>query len=56
MLVIFIIGGMLFHELWEASGRYVIRYYLMMLPLAAYGYSAVFGMTVRHRGENRKAY
>ncbi|MBQ9612432.1 MAG: hypothetical protein IJV14_07560 [Lachnospiraceae bacterium] len=56
MLVIFIIGGMLFHELWEASGRYVIRYYLMMLPLAAYGYSAVFGLTGRHRGENRKAY
>ncbi len=36
-LVMFIFGGMLFHEIWEASGRYIIRYYLAMLPLAAYG-------------------
>ena len=37
LLVVFIIGGMLFHELWEASGRYTMRYYLTMLPLSAYG-------------------
>ena len=39
MLVMFIFGGMMFHELWEASGRYIIRYYLTMLPLAAYGFN-----------------
>ena len=39
MLVIFIFGGMFFHEFWEASGRYTMRYYLTMLPLAAWGWS-----------------
>lgn len=37
MLVVFILGGMLFHQLWEASGRYTMRYYLTMLPLASWG-------------------
>ena len=41
LLLIFIFGGMLFHELWEASGRYTMRYYLTMLPLAAWGISAL---------------
>jgi hypothetical protein len=36
-LVLFIFGGMAFHELWEASGRYTMRYYICMLPLAAFG-------------------
>ena len=39
LILIFIFGGMLFHELWEASGRYTMRYYLTMLPLAACGIS-----------------
>lgn len=38
MLVMFILGGMLFHQIWEAAGRYSLRYYVTMLPLAAYGY------------------
>ncbi len=37
LLVVFILGGMLFHQLWEASGRYTMRYYLTMLPPAAWG-------------------
>ncbi len=37
LLVVFILGGMLFHQLWEASGRYTMRYYLTMLPLASWG-------------------
>ncbi len=41
LIVIFILGGMLFHQLWEASGRYTMRYYLTMLPLAAYGIDAL---------------
>ena len=36
-LILFIFGGMLFHELWEGSSRYVIRYYICLLPIAAYG-------------------
>ena len=37
LLLVFIAGGMLFHEIWEASGRYTMRYYLTMLPLASFG-------------------
>jgi 4-amino-4-deoxy-L-arabinose transferase-like glycosyltransferase len=39
--ILFVFGGMLFHEIWEGSSRYIIRYYLMLLPFAAYGISAV---------------
>ncbi|MCR5342225.1 MAG: glycosyltransferase family 39 protein [Butyrivibrio sp.] len=35
--ILFVFGGMLFHEIWEGSSRYIIRYYLMLLPFAAYG-------------------
>ena len=36
-LILFIFGGMLFHELWEGSSRYTMRYYICLLPFAAYG-------------------
>lgn len=36
-LILFIFGGMFFHELWEASSRYTMRYYICMLPMAACG-------------------
>ncbi|WP_026509491.1 phospholipid carrier-dependent glycosyltransferase [Butyrivibrio sp. LC3010] len=35
--ILFVFGGMIFHEIWEGSSRYIIRYYLMLLPFAAYG-------------------
>lgn len=37
LLTALIFGGMVFHQLWEASGRYAMRYYICMLPFAAYG-------------------
>ena len=51
LLVIFILGGMLFHQIWEASGRYTIRYRLTMLPLAARGLERI---TARLAGSDRK--
>ena len=36
-LILFVFGGMLFHELWEGSSRYTMRYYICLLPFAAYG-------------------
>ena len=39
LLILFVFGGMLFHEIWEGSSRYIIRYYLTLLPFAAYGIS-----------------
>ena len=38
LLLILIFGGMLFHEFWEGSSRYAMRYYIYWLPYAAYGY------------------
>ena len=37
LIVLFIFGGMLFHEIWEANSRYSIPYYICMLPIAAAG-------------------
>ena len=38
-LMITIFGGFLFHMLWEAKGRYILPYFVMMLPMAAVGLS-----------------
>lgn len=36
-LALNIFGGLLFHMIWEAQARYILGYYVMMLPLAAIG-------------------
>lgn len=36
-----IFGGILFHMLWEAKARYVLCYFVLMLPVAAAGYQYV---------------
>ncbi len=40
--VLFIFGGMVFHEFWEGQSRYVLRYVTMMLPVAAAGIAGNF--------------
>ena len=54
LLVIF--GGMTFHMLWEAHCRYVLIYYLMLVPFAAAGISdfGVWADSVIHRGQTGK--
>ncbi len=37
-----IFGGFLFHMLWEAQSRYILGYFVLMLPIAAAGLCAVF--------------
>lgn len=37
-----IFGGFLFHMIWEAQSRYVLGYFILMLPLAACGVSDSF--------------
>lgn len=37
VLLITVFGGFLFHMLWEAKGRYILPYFVMMLPMAAVG-------------------
>jgi len=42
LLLILIFGGIMFHEFWEGSSRYTMRYYIYWLPYAAYGLSRLF--------------
>ncbi len=42
-LVLNIFGGLLFHMLWEAKARYVLIYFVLLLPLAAWGYGEIKG-------------
>ena len=37
-----IFGGFLFHMIWEAQSRYILGYFVLMLPLAAAGCNALF--------------
>lgn len=37
VLLLTILGGFLFHMLWEAKGRYILPYFVMMLPMTAIG-------------------
>ena len=41
LLVIYIIGGLMFSMLWEASSRYVFPYFVFMIPCAAYGWTCL---------------
>lgn len=37
ILLIGIFGGFLFHMIWEAKGRYILPYFVLLLPVAAAG-------------------
>ena len=45
--VLFILGGMTFHLFWEADGRYIIRYYNFMFPLAACGLEKLLSLSLK---------
>ena len=36
--IITVIGGFVFHMMWEANSRYIFTYAMMLIPYAAYGY------------------
>ena len=44
LLILYIFGGMIFHEFWEGSSRYALRYEVFMLPFAAAGLSILFSL------------
>lgn len=44
-----IFGGFLFHMIWEAQSRYILGYYVMMLPLAAVGCKQIFDWMAKCR-------
>ncbi len=41
LLLVLILGGMAFHQFWEGSSRYAMRYYIYWLPYAAWGMNAL---------------
>ena len=43
LLLILIFGGMVFHEFWEGSSRYAMRYYVYFIPYAAWGIKMLIG-------------
>lgn len=43
LLLVLILGGMAFHQFWEGSSRYAMRYYIYWLPYAAWGMDALLG-------------
>lgn len=47
ILLIFILGGFFFHMIWEAKGRYILPYFVAMLPMAAVGLSEFGGRVSR---------
>ncbi len=48
LLLILILGGIAFHEFWEGSSRYTMRYYIYYLPFAAYGLKVLLGFICEH--------
>lgn len=36
--LIIVLGGFLFYLFWEAKSRYILPYYIAMIPMAACGY------------------
>ncbi len=54
LLLILIFGGIVFHEFWEGSSRYTMRYYIYYLPCGAYGIRALLGWGMgRLKGRSR---
>ena len=48
-----IFGGFLFHMIWEAQSRYVLGYFVLMLPLAAAGLAVILD-GIKKRKEKRE--
>lgn len=42
ILLVIILGGMLYHLLFEAKSQYAMSYFVLMVPMAACGYSKLF--------------
>ena len=39
-----VFGGYLFHLIWEAGGQYGLGYYVLCVPMAAYGFAQLLGL------------
>ena len=39
--IITVIGGFLFHMMWEANSRYIFPYAMLLIPYAAFGFGNI---------------
>lgn len=55
LLIIILIGGFLFHTIWEAKSRYIISYILILIPVASIsiGKLEVKGEVLFKKGKRR---
>ncbi len=53
LFLLTVIGGMIYHMLFEAKSQYFITYYVMLIPVAAYGAEAVSWTIIKMIGEKR---
>lgn len=51
--MIAVLGGFLFHMVWEANSRYIFPYFLLLLPYASQGLDA-FYKRIQNAKDNRK--
>lgn len=54
MLLLFFIGGLLFHTVWEGKSQYTYPYIFVLIPLAAYGTVQLCGLYTRLFGWVKK--
>lgn len=56
ILMIIVIGGFLFHIIWEANSKYILTYYIYILPYAALGidYSIKHGQQMLQKIQNKR--
>lgn len=58
LLAVVFLGGFFFSVIWEAKPRYILPYYVMMIPLAAYGIDGViaglYKVTVGYISKRKK--
>ncbi len=53
LFLLTVIGGMIYHMLFEAKSQYFITYYVMLIPVAAYGVEAVSCTIIKMIKEKR---
>jgi hypothetical protein len=42
LLMVVILGGIFYHLLFEAKSQYILTYFVLMVPMSAYGYCNMF--------------
>ena len=52
--ILAVLGGILYHLLSEAKSQYALPYFILMVPLAAYGFCGLFHSVEHHSAQERK--